>query len=780
MLLNLIQNIHLLEGISHIEDLEINKFIDTIENFSKFIATEKLDGFNMRFGLDNNGNFYTSRESKGNKDLIYNANDYKNNAAQSKFRAAHLGLEKKVSDIKKILSNGESIEIEVLFGKQPNAITYGIDGKNFIALLRAVPGTDETKTPNQELVKKLIDKLNDAEVSIRVQLIDTDDGLNLKEVPVNIIWKFVKAQDIDTSNLKDINFKLEIKKLKSFLEKKNLIAKENGLDLSNFEIITINLTTVKKGIRDIIKAEKIRVNEIILNDFKLPIKEKILDNFLRKIKPKLQSSNVSDEENIGVEGVVLLDPETQDQIKIVDKNLFTSINQFNYAIRNSISGSVKSTDPLADIANKGGLFGDAKIRISSLFGLPNLARTIDAKRIFRKFKGKNVTQTIKNFSDNLDKSDYQDLKIKIIAIFNNVLSELDVSLDTFKKDYKSYKLTLKSNKTIGYNQEIVKRTLIAFAELRSDVNKLLTAVKKAKTIYDLIGAIYGEIIKEIHGEDIVKECIMLSEAMVDKRKQLLKMKTEDITGAYTVTLLASLLLLKNNVKKAKTILHDVNNASLKKYRRDMSPLNFWGLVMFYPNNKDISKYLKPDVREELKKIAGTFLSIRIKAIHNTISLVNTLNLNWNTQYHNMRVVTLRLNNRTTNINIVRNGIDKWDDLSLNDKNIVIQKIFGLLLQYTPESSLIPLIGDLSNEILTNATRNTMDTKSSLLKDVIKILTIKEEDGGEGESAPIDSGTISSVAIGTLPIKILKGKIIKRVSRTYKKIPKIRAFSLNKK
>ena len=779
MLLNLIQNVHLLEGISHLEDLEINKFIDTIGNFSKFIATEKLDGFNMRFGLDNDGKFYTSREAKGNKDLTYNANDYKNNAAQSKFRATHLGLEKKLSDIKKTLSPGEAIEVEVLFGRQPNAITYGIDGKNFIALLRSVPGTDETKTPDQSLVKKLADKLNDAEVTIRVKLMDTDDGLKLNEVPVDITWKFVKAHDIDTSNLKGINFKSEIKKLKSFLEKKNEVAKKNGLDLSNFDIMTVNLTTIKKEIRDAIKAERMVVNELVLNDFKLPIKEKILDNFLRKIKPKLQASDVSDEEDVGIEGVVLLDPETQDQIKIVDKNLFTSINQFNYAIRNTISGSIKSTDPLADIVNKGGLFGDAKIRISSLFGFPNLARTIDAKRTFRKFKGKNPTQTLKNFADNLDKSDHHDIKTKIIAILKNVLSELDTELDTFKKDYKNYKLTLKSGKTLGYSQEIVKRTLVAFAELRSDVNTLSSAIKKSKTIYELIGALYGEIIETIHNEEVVKECLMISEAPSDRRLQLLKMKTDDITGAYTATLLASLLLLKNNIRKAKVLLHDIAGGSLKKYRKDMSPLNFWGLVMFYPEHKDIAKYLKPDVKAELKKIAGTFLTIRIKAIHSSISLANTLNLNWNMQHHNMRVVTLRLNNRTSNINTVRNGIDKWDNLSLDDKNTVIQKMFGLLLQFAPASSLTNLIGDLSNTVLTNATRNTMDTKSSLLKDVMKIITVKEEDGG-GEPAPADPGTTSSDAISTLPVKIFKGKILKRVTRTYKKIPKIRAFSLNKK
>lgn len=781
---SILQSVHLLESLSHLEDLEINKFIDTIENLSKFIVTEKLDGFNFRFGLDNKGKFYTSREGKGAIDINYKASDYDDNPVNAKFKAAHLGLQSVENKILNVLEAGEAIEVEVLFGRQPNMITYGVNGKNFIAFLRAVDGTDKNKKQNQDKIKQLSKELNDIETSIKINLFDTDDGIKLKKVLTNITWKFVKAQEIDTIDLQKLDFKTELKKLKEFLKEPNKTASKLGLNMTMFDIISVNLTKISKDKRDEIKRERDVQNDNLLNNFKLPIKNLILDNFLRKTKPKLQVKTISSDEDLGMEGIVLLDPKTQDQIKIVDKDVFTSVNQFNWAIRNNISGTVKSTDPLADPAIRGGLFGDAKIRIGGLFGMSNLARTMDAKKIFRKFKGSSPAETLYNFSKNLKNIEFHDVKTKTLAILKSTLTDVNDKLKTFKNESQNYKLTLKNGKTIGYTKEVIKRTLIAFAELNNDLEKLLSEVKKSKNINQLIGVLYGKIIEDVHNEVQVTECnIFESNTSLDTdRKYLSKLSAEQIGNAYTATLFGSLLLLKNNIKDVKRILYDPNNSLLKKYKRNMSPLNFWGLVMFHPEHKDIKQYLQPDTIKKLKKISHSFLSARIKAIHNTLSLANILNLNWNTQHHNMRVVTLRLNNRTDNINIIRTGIDKWEELSFDDKNIVIQKVFNMLLTYTPNSSLLNLIRKLSDKILTNTQNNTMDTKSSLIKDVMKIIKLKEDESGTGEPEPYtpDAATTSSEAIGTVPVRIFNGKIIKRVKRTYKKIPKIRAFSLNKK
>lgn len=788
---SILQSIHLLESLSHLEDLEVNKFIDTIENISKFIATEKLDGFNLRFGLDPDGKFYTSREGKGSTDINYKASQYENNPPQVKFKAAHLGLQNVVDKIKKVLEPGEAVEVEVLFGRQPNMVTYGIGGKNFIAFLRSVEGTDKNKKPDQSKIEILEKELNNDEVTINVKTFDTDDGVNLKEVPTDITWKFVSTQKIDTVDLKKLDFKKEIKKLKSFLNEKDEVASKLGLDMTVFDIISVNLIKIPKEKREEIKKERDFQKENVLNNFMLPIKNSILDNFLRKTKPKLQDKNVSSDEDLGMEGIVLLDPETQDQIKIVDKDIFTAVNQFNWSIRNNISGMVKSTDPMADAAIRGGLFGDAKIRIGGLFGMPNLARTMDVKKVFRKFKGETPTDTLNNFVKNLSNIKFQDVKTKIISILKSTVDDVNKELKTFKDENDKYKLTLKNGKTVGYTQEVIKRTLVAFAELNKDLSELLSTVKKSKNINHLIGALYGKAIEDIHNESSITECLVMESNAIfaNDRKQLTKMSTEQIGNAYTSTLLGSLLLLKNNIKDVKRILGDPDGAALKKYKKDMSPLNFWGLVMFHPDHKDIKPYLRPEVLKELKDISGTFLTSRIRAIHSTLGAANILNVNWRVQFHNMRVVTLRLNNRTNNINIIRNGIDKWDELSLEDKNVVIQKTFGLMMQYIPNSPLVNLIRKLSDKVLTTANTN-MDTKPSLIKDVMKIIKLKEDEGGgepagpagPAETGPVgpDTATTSSEAIGSKPVRIFKGKIIKRVQRTYKKIPKIRAFSLNKK
>ena len=82
------------EGITHIEDLSIDKFIDIIKNIFKFHVSEKIDGANLWFGLDDSDIFYTTREQKsGDKDRKYESKDYSKVAAYNGFRSAHDALQ---------------------------------------------------------------------------------------------------------------------------------------------------------------------------------------------------------------------------------------------------------------------------------------------------------------------------------------------------------------------------------------------------------------------------------------------------------------------------------------------------------------------------------------------------------------------------------------------------------------------------------------------------------------------------------------------------------------
>lgn len=80
-------------GITHLEDLDVETFIRSVERIHKLEAVQKLDGANLRGGLDEKGRLYSSREQKGGK-RFYDQKDFPKNSAYDGFRAAHEVLKK--------------------------------------------------------------------------------------------------------------------------------------------------------------------------------------------------------------------------------------------------------------------------------------------------------------------------------------------------------------------------------------------------------------------------------------------------------------------------------------------------------------------------------------------------------------------------------------------------------------------------------------------------------------------------------------------------------------
>src|SRR5271167_622990 len=180
----MLKQIALHESISHIEDLPIREFIRTVEALKDKVVTEKLDGANLWFGIDDTG-FFTSREGKSPKrGRFYEVGDYPSNANSNSFRAAHVALEKVEPTIRKYLKSGDTVEIEVLFGRQPNTVTYGHDGKNFIVLLRGVNGTPD------ERVSNLAKALNSKVVEVQSEVVSSPDGDKLDTNKEKSNWQF--------------------------------------------------------------------------------------------------------------------------------------------------------------------------------------------------------------------------------------------------------------------------------------------------------------------------------------------------------------------------------------------------------------------------------------------------------------------------------------------------------------------------------------------------------------------------------------------------------------
>jgi hypothetical protein len=429
------------ENIVHIEDLAPEEFLHNVKNIATLIATEKLDGAQLIAGVDNNGQFYTSREAKGGQRMYKNTTPTR--AAENGFCAAFTALKQVEAEFKAIIKSGEAVECELLFGRQPNAIVYG---SNYIAFLRMIPG-DNQQDPNQDKIKQLNDTLKGHSEQIETSIITTIDGSQLHSMDQRLIFKFTSVAFIDNFEFHKVDLRKELNEFEAWMEQH---------PPSSFK--------TKKAFAE--AASK----------FMLPIKEKLLNDMVRKLKPALRDAEVDSHEQYGIEGIVVLDPTTGKQFKLVDRSVFSVINQFNHAIRNKI----KTTGPFNPEAFKH-LYQSFEASLgtpgNSIYDnmLDQIARTINIPELGKYMA---ITRTLKKFGtlEALVKAMPQDvskLRTQIAAIIKTTTFHLDDARKEFIQKWKDYKLRLNNGKEVRYTQEIYNRTLLVFAETSTENSLVL-------------------------------------------------------------------------------------------------------------------------------------------------------------------------------------------------------------------------------------------------------------------------------------------------------------------
>lgn len=503
----LLTDMILSESIIHLEDLPMKEFIRTVESLKDKIISEKMDGQNLWMGVDDRG-FFTSREGKSPKKArFYSVDDYAMVANYNSFRAAHLALEKVQDTIKKNLQSGDMVEVEVLFGRQPNTVTYGVANKNFIVVLRGVGETPDTR------VKALADALNHKTVSVESTIVSSPDGSTLELNDEKMLWEFTQVMPIPAANINTRQAMKLLVALKKFASEKNEVL----TDLTNEQIVELSLTGIPKENREEAKKERERISSHIMNEYKLPIKELLLNNFVRKIKPFLQDENLHPSEDIGVEGVVVRDPVSGSQTKIVDKDVFTAINTFNSAVRAEIAGLVRTTDQDAAVEMRGGAFGQAKIRIAELLGAKELAMSSGTKRFITKFKSVDVSATALAVARSLNIVSVPVVRTKISSILKSTIQEIDDILKSFKQEAGEFKLKLKTGKEIGITPEIMKRTLTAFAETKKDIAEVNARILKSRNSTDIVMALYGKTIEALFDGETsnMKESFIMLKTIIE-------------------------------------------------------------------------------------------------------------------------------------------------------------------------------------------------------------------------------------------------------------------------
>jgi len=467
------------EGITHIEDAEVKEFINTVENLSKMIVSEKLDGANMVLGVDENGKFYTGRGGhKGGGERFRTPKDWitamggPTAFAPNGFASAHQALNRFKKVIEDVLQPGETIGAEILFGTIPNAVAY--DGKNYVAFFSVIQGPVER-------LKELDTALKGKKTVVLSDLLTTGDGITIKRQKQNVEWNFTSTQFIDGFDLKRVNVDEQLSKLKAFI---NLPAK-GFPEFTNCEVLTIPLTMVAKEKRTKFKSLRNEIEEKVQTKFKLPIKEELLNQLVRKLGPKLGKKA---DEGGWIEGVVILDPVTKRQLKIVDKDIFTTINNFNWEVRAALAGKVAGAKQL-----NVSLMGKYLQGLGKIFGIPNLFIPAQTKRILRKLGGKKPEDILGRLVASLPKGqDLSTYKSPLSRLVDQTVKKLDSMLKRYKKERDKRVLNISSGpikKTITFNEDIDKRTLQTFAESRSGLITLKETIKRAKSTGEILAVI---------------------------------------------------------------------------------------------------------------------------------------------------------------------------------------------------------------------------------------------------------------------------------------------------
>lgn len=470
----------LVEGITHLEELPLDKFVNAIENIDRYVATEKLDGYNLWFGFDEQG-FFTSRGAKGGQ-TFRTVDDFDDRPAYNSFRAVHAALEQCQDILKRHVQEGEIVEIEILYGRQPNAIVYG---RNMIAFLRYVH--DGATEHHIAKLDQLADALDGKSVTTTTSGVTTTDGLDLNRETLNLKWTFVRPSQIESSVLRQVNITSDVEKLKAFLNASNSRLPE----YTNRQIATANLNRIPMSLRDDVKLERSIVQDLLAHDFVLPIKHKLINKLLRTATPSLRTVDVQDGEDVGIEGIVFLDPETNEQFKLVDKDAFTAINKFNFAVRSALKTTGMAKNPFTHslgISDDASVFDQYTTRLARIFGIAQTLKYYEVRRVLQQL-GSTPQEIIDRITTQCNSLSVRDDVLHAIAEADK---ELKVLLVRFKRMWKQYHHKLPSGKTVRYTPEVYRRTLTSFAELHQEFIGLYRQVKQATTTPAVIAIVFSK------------------------------------------------------------------------------------------------------------------------------------------------------------------------------------------------------------------------------------------------------------------------------------------------
>lgn len=663
------------------ENLPIKDFLKYIKNISEFTVSTQADGIYFYFGLDDESNFYSSPFSPDNQNkFFYDLDDYELSAENVLYRNVHSLLNNHKKIIENELHAGEAVQCQI------SAVEKHGASKNKLIIIRGIKGLSGFTSKDQ--IKSLIDKLP-KEDQVNILNVDTIDGEELVKTKKISKWFITSSKHLEGHKIVSSSVTSLIDKLHQYLQKTNHVAKRHDLDLSNYDVLTINLIKIPEEIRNYIKDEREKQIDHILKNFKLPIKNELITNIKDQLKTKSSLlHNGSDEINLASDD-------------------FVAGARFDTIAKRQLSGVQRTADNTASIEDRGGLRGVALQRISALLGVPDLSRIQSAKKAFALLKGTSPVNTAELFAHQLKQLSFNGVKMKILAILKYTREEIAKSLEEFKQNATSFEMKTGEGESIEMTPAAIKQNLLQFAQQLKEIDEQIKQIKASHSFADIILVIYSEALYGLFGEKLKEEIIHENHSKL-ANQQLEKLSAEQICNTYCAVLLASAFLIRVNDKLSIKLLKDSSNVN--KHSTGMSVLNYWGYIAFNPMHSQLKNVLSISTINELKKLSGRLVSTRIKKLHHELSSGHSL-LDWDFVAESIKLITTRMETRGQSINMIINAIRNWDDLTLSDKNIAIAKIFYYLQAHDSSSILLQRIRAFSIEMLTKANKEKTETMS---------------------------------------------------------------------
>jgi hypothetical protein len=459
-------------GISHIEDMPVGEIIEILTNLPDFTITEKVDGAQILFGIDETG-FYTSRETKGGT-RIYNEADYGITFVSTYMRSTHKLLEQMLPVLKGAgLRSGDQVEAEVLYGQVPNVVPYSAD-TNYLIFLRTTEGTVN--------IDRLKQKLDSQAVSVSLVSPCTDDGksITLREQTNN--WKFARVPIIEKSydialisnHLSEIRRYLSLKD--SFTMQPLSVILETPLNKIPDWVPAGAWKTTKEYLKE--RREEI-CNELDQAHI-FPLKTVLLNNFVRETA---SAFGPPIEEGGWIEGVVLRSNTTGRMVKIVDKDVFGAIREMAWQKRNMLTERAKG------IYEASSFMGRLMLDMATSIGHPELG-TMQAKNYLRK-AGKITEERVSSLAEG---TDFDSVRLYWSSLLEIRHTDLERELDKYEKEEADLSGTGHHRNLVVAIKEKTKQT---FAQAFQQINEFQEATLQAKTTGDLIKALAGKQLGEI-------------------------------------------------------------------------------------------------------------------------------------------------------------------------------------------------------------------------------------------------------------------------------------------